>query len=208
MLNMKPQLESSLSSLRELLAHTSTILETLTHETISEIANDSTNQLNTLKSTISYMENERSIELQHRVGKARQQATELGERMEKVKRKIQDWEEREMEEEKRRKRRVGIVWGTIGILILIMVIVIIVGKMSEGLDMQEETKSNWTKVVIEKERNGTTAHGNTTTIEDLLRDIQDDSLSSGVSQPKPQAPKEENPVDIDDDLLSRMFDEL
>ena len=210
MLDTVPQIESTLSSLRSLLADTSGMLSTLTSETIPSATAEAQSQVDELQQTLKQMETERIASLQSRVTDARTKVSGLGERMNVVQKRVHGWEEKEREADRRRRRRVGIVWGTLGTLVIVMVVVAVVGRISEDVTKKQGLGGNWTEEVMKgvSDRNWT-AKGR---VEHILRDVGEGNKVGGDLKEGPvtaevvQGPTKE--LLREDDWLERIFDEL
>ena len=207
MLQMFNRLDSTLSSLSKLQANASALLSTLTQESIPELTDESTKQLVKFQTTMADIETKRIMGLQTRVSTARESTTKLGNRMADVRSRLRAWEEKEIEDDRRRRRRVGFIWGTMAVMLALTVLLLIWGRMNEHLEAREFLAKNWTEIVIEKEANRSDVDGSDMALAELLRSLQEDDFDR-TEQSMDKLPGEDSGTEQDDGLLSSVFDEL
>lgn len=207
MVRMFNRLDSTLSSLSKLHAEVDILLGTLTQESIPELTDESTKQLSTFRATMSDIETNRITKLQTVINTARENTTKLGTRIVDVRSRLRAWEEKEMEDDKQRRRRVGFIWGTIAVMLALTVLLLIWGRMNEQLEAREFLAQNWTEIVIEKAANRDHVNGSEIALAELLRSLQEDDFDR-TSRLTEKLPGEDSGSEQDDGLLSSIFDEL
>ena len=156
---------------------------------------------------MSEIETKRITGLQTRVSTARENTTKLGDRMANVRSRLRAWEEKEIEDDKRRRRRVGFIWGTMAVMLALTVLLLIWGRMNEHVEAREFLAKNWTEIVIEKAATQNDANGSEIALADLLRSLQEDDFDR-MEHSMDEPPGEDSGTEQDDGLLSSIFDDL
>ncbi|MCJ1378464.1 hypothetical protein MMC17_001563 [Xylographa soralifera] len=137
LLSSLPSIANSLSLLSDLAAQSQALLDEFTASSIPSLTADISSQIASLQGNFDNLQSERISGLELRMRVARERVTVLGERVEGVKIRMEEWERRDRDGKRRGKRRVSIVWGVLGSLFgLFLIMVIVRGWQgeSDGLD--------------------------------------------------------------------------
>ena len=206
MLHMFNNLDTTLSSLLSLQRETQALLGVLTPDSIPELTEESTKQLEAFRARITDIESSSIVKLQDQVEASKAKTINLGDRLAKVRGRIRDWEEREAEKNRRRRRTVGFVWGTTGMLIILTVLLLVWGRWNEQLEAREVQPKDWTEIVIQRERERSQSNSSQVGLEELLKSLRNDELHGG--SPVEDVPEDVISAEENDRLLSSIFDEL
>ena len=206
MLHMFNNLNTTLSSLSRLQNETQALLSDLTTDSIPELTEELTEQLEAFRARITGIESSSIVRLQNQVEASREKTTKLGDRLTIVRGRIRDWEEREAQKDRRRRRMVGFVWGSFAILIILTVLLLVWGRWNEQLEARESQPKDWTEIVIQKERERSGSNSSQADLEELLKPLRNDELQD--ASPVKDVPEDGTNTEEHDRLLSSIFDEL
>ena len=136
LLSTIPTIENTISGLRDLATESQTLLNEFTTSSIPSLTTDFSSQIASLHENFDQVQSDRITGLENRMKGARKQVENLGLRVEGVRTKVEQWEVREREGKKRGRRRIGILWGALGVLFsLVVILTVVKDRMGESDDL-------------------------------------------------------------------------
>ncbi|MCJ1246246.1 hypothetical protein MMC30_003452 [Trapelia coarctata] len=197
-----PNIQNTLSLLRNLATQSQALLENFTTCAVPELTLEFETQICTLQENFDGVQSERIAGLEARMLAARERVKGLGERVEGVRSRVEEWERREREGKRRGRRNIGILWGVLGTAVGLFVLVVLYRGWNGGADGLEEvarkqTSQRMERMLGKEDFGGLIGDGGT-----LEKGPESRWIRSLVSQPT--SPKKSKELDA----LLRVFDEL
>ncbi|MCJ1474338.1 hypothetical protein MMC13_002996 [Lambiella insularis] len=154
LLSTLPAIAETLSLLRDLAVASQALLHDFTTSTVPALTADMSSQIGNLQETFGKLQSERIAGLESRMRVAREKVDGLGERVESVRTRVQEWEARERDGKRRGRRRVGILWGVLGTLVGLFVVMVVVkdgqneiGGLDGRTDFEGSRETNKTREI-------------------------------------------------------------
>lgn len=141
LLSSLPSIAESLSLLSDLAAQSQTLLDEFTGSSIPSLTADISSQIATLQGNFDNLQSDRINSLESRMRVARERVIVLGERVENVKTRVEEWEQQERDGKRRGRRRASILWSVLGTLLsLFLILVIFRGWQGQPDELNDRAK--------------------------------------------------------------------